>query len=366
MLIYYFAMWGLQNRWYIIKCDYFVFFAGKGVFFLLKCLECIIIYIIFAEEKLKFNVLKNTTMKKNNINNRKQRYNLFVEESARSLGGYMMTTEEMTRKQLEKFIVKIARQFVKSNCEKGESYKLVAETTEDAGEMLVISVEAFRATWSRAIMVNVYDFDAEDFTMWWSEKKAPKAAEDEQAEEAEEIPAEVVEYESENTTVYRHTTAEKVATIARTIAGAVGACFGSSLPVSDMAIDVNRFNKWCEGSSVADADASAPFWFAVRKQGSESGTRENCKARCKALGSPLYVLKVEREAAGLFSLSVRVSTRETAEEITAATIKRAENTADDAQAAESSAAVVPAAVDAIKAAFKRPLSIADGGAYKDK
>lgn len=54
--------------------------------------------------------------------------------------------------------------------------------------------------------------------------------------------------------------------------------------------------------------------------------------------------------------------KETAEEITAATIKRAEareeakeaeSTADDAQAAESSAAVVPAAVDAIKAAFKK-------------
>lgn len=184
----------------------------------------------------------------------------------------------------------------------------------------------------------------------------------EEKESAEETPAEEVEFIDNVTTAYHHTTAERIATIARTIAGAVGACFGSSLPVSDMAIDVNRFNKWCEGSSVADADASAPFWFAVRKQGSESGTRENCQARCKALGSPLYVLKVEREAAGLFSLTVRVSTRQTAEEITAATIKRAEareeakeaeNTADDAQAAESSAAVVPAAVDAIKAAFKK-------------
>lgn len=186
----------------------------------------------------------------------------------------------------------------------------------------------------------------------------------EEKESADETPAEEIEFINNVTTAYHHTTAERVATIARTIAGAVGACFGSSLPLSDMAIDVYRFKKWCEGRKVDGdgIDTAAPFWFAVRKQGSESGSRENCKNRCKMLGAPLYVLKVEREACGLYSLSVRVSTRETAEEITNATIKRAEareeakeaeNTADDAQAAESSAAVVPAAVDAIKSVLKK-------------
>lgn len=300
------------------------------IFFVI-CLECITFCCIFAVEKLKFNILKNTTMKKNNDNNRKQRYNLFVEESARSLGGYMMTTEEMTRKQLEKFMVKVARQFVKSNCEKGESYKLVAETTEDAGEMLVISVEAFRATWSRAIMVNVYDFDAEDFTMWWSEKKAPKAAEEEQAEEAEEIPAEVVENESENTTVYRHTTGEKVATIARTIADAVGVCFGSSFPASDMVHDLARFDRWQRGESTPDImDASAAFFFAVRKQGSESGRVSYVRERCKHLGAPVYVLKVEREEiAGLYTLKVRVSSPATGESVADAWEAKKEDNEDE-------------------------------------
>lgn len=396
--------------------------------FFAKCLERIIICCIFAVEKLKFNVLKDKAMKKSNINNRKQRYNLFVEESARVLGGYMMTTEEMTRKQLEKFMVKVARQYVKDNCEKGESYKLIAETTEDAGEMLVISVEAWRATWCRSILVNVYDYEAVDFTTWWSEKKAPKTEEETAEEEPAELfavngetfskgdrvtvetvdaydahtsteagiltgyasgqalaevttddgrrvyahfgsvkhaPAEVVENESECVTVYRHTTGAKVASIARTIADAVGVCFGSSFPASDMAHDLKRFDRWQRGESTPDImDASAAFFFAVRKQGSESGRVTYVRERCRVLGAPVYVLKVEREEiAGLYTLRVRVASPATGETVADAwEAKKEDNegengasmTAEDSAAPTSAAAeFVADAVASVKRYAKR-------------
>lgn len=68
---------------------------------------------------------------------------------------------------------------------------------------------------------------------------------------------------------------------------------------------------------------------------------------CQNKGRAAAVIEA-REAA------VNVSEgKEIAEDTPAATIKRAESTADDAQAAESSAAVVPAAVDAIKSVLKK-------------
>lgn len=68
---------------------------------------------------------------------------------------------------------------------------------------------------------------------------------------------------------------------------------------------------------------------------------------CQNKGRAAAVIEA-REAAANVS-----EEKESAEETPAEEAKEAENTADDAQTAESSAAVVPAAVDAIKAAFKK-------------
>lgn len=84
---------------------------------------------------------------------------------------------------------------------------------------------------------------------------------------------------------------------------------GSTLPAYDMAIDCETFTRWINGDSMgADyIDPAAAFWFAVRDMGSESGTRDHCRERCAVLGDPLFVLKVEREADGLFTLLVRAA-----------------------------------------------------------
>lgn len=129
--------------------------------------------------------------------------------------------------------------------------------------------------------------------------------------------SEEIENVSECTTVRRHATAGRVAEICKTIANAVSVCYGSSFPVTDMATDLDRFGAWCAGEDEYDVmEAAAPFWFAVRKRGSESGTREHVKERCKHLGAPVYVIKVEREEyTALYTVTVRVSSPATGEKV---------------------------------------------------
>ena len=119
--------------------------------------------------------------------------------------------------------------------------------------------------------------------------------------------------EAENVTTKEHATAARVATICETIAEAVGVTFDSSYPAADMVQDLNRFAKWQSIAADADdvIDPRAPFYFAVRRQGSESGTREHAAERCRVLGAPVYVVKVEREhneagafIAGRYSLTI--------------------------------------------------------------
>ena len=129
---------------------------------------------------------------------------------------------------------------------------------------------------------------------------------------------EEVEVLNECLTAYHHTTAARVAHICQTIAESVGVCYGSTLPAFDMAISLQQFGEWQTATTPDDEmNPAAPFFFAVRKQGTESGTREHCKERCRILGAPVYVIKVEREeAAGLFTLKVRVSSPATREHVT--------------------------------------------------
>lgn len=153
---------------------------------------------------------------------------------------------------------------------------------------------------------------------------------------AAERPAEEVEQVDECTTARRHTDAARIMQTAQVIAEAVGAFTGSTYPAHDIKTDCTRFAKWIEGEECETINPAAPFWFAVRKQGAESGTREYVKKRCAGLGAPVYVLKVERETLpGLFTLTVRVSSPATAAQIFEAATANSEPT-EPATAAEGS------------------------------
>ena len=47
-----------------------------------------------------------------------------------------------------------------------------------------------------------------------------------------------------------------------------------------------------------------PYYLAIRKQGTEGGTKSHVMERCKALGEPVAVLKIEDENDGRFLLSI--------------------------------------------------------------
>jgi len=273
-------------------------------------------------------------MKQNSNNNRnensKQRYDIIVRETAKTLGGWMMTTAEaLTLAQLEKLMVKIARDYVRYNIDnEDENYTIYAESADNEDAPTVLDVEAYRE--GRKIVHNVYDFTAATFTTWRGKKMTAaeiKAAREEVAREKEEaaeaeaemnqIPAEEVEPFGECTTRRRHCTAARVRELATVLAEAVGVTYASSFPASDMAIDCDTFDKWARFFTGCEyVDPAAPFFFAIRKQGSESGTRQHCRERCKVLGHPVYVLKVEREErADLFTLYVRVYSPTTGEEV---------------------------------------------------
>lgn len=135
-----------------------------------------------------------------------------------------------------------------------------------------------------------------------------------------------IERVDECTTKYNNVNAARIVESVLNIAEAVGLTYGSSLPAHDAKIDIIRFAQWMSGEAAEGLNINYPFFFAIRKQGSESGTREHCKSRCAVLGAPVYVIKVERKAADLFALYIRVSSHTAAAEVFAAA-----TAAEDAQ-----------------------------------
>jgi hypothetical protein len=109
-----------------------------------------------------------------------------------------------------------------------------------------------------------------------------------------------VETIDEKTTRQCHLTAAEVIEKCQKLADLMADFYGCHLIASDMVLSCQEFAGVCELLTVA------PFYFAIRKQGTESGTREYCRERCRVLGRPVYVLKVESEVDGLFTLTARV------------------------------------------------------------
>jgi len=150
-----------------------------------------------------------------------------------------------------------------------------------------------------------------------------------------------VETIDEKTTRQRHLTAAEVVEKCQKLADLMADFYGCHLIASDMVLSCQEF-----AECMKEEDTPAPFYFAIRKQGTESGTRSHCRERCRVLGRPVYVLKVEREAADLFTLTARVDPveREAREKVetpaTPADIESEAETITPAPAADSLAAKV--------------------------
>lgn len=172
------------------------------------------------------------------------------------------------------------------------------------GRYYLITREGLRIWWGR-LDQNTQQHAAADF-LDAIESEQRRREEYEQQHAAQYT--ETVEHNGHRVNIHHHQSADDVTRKARAIAEAVGLTYNSTYPAHDMAIDCESFAKWCNGSTDCEyIDPAAPFFFAVREQGSESGTKEHARERCNHLGAPVYVLKVEREqVAGLYRLSIKV------------------------------------------------------------
>ena len=62
----------------------------------------------------------------------------------------------------------------------------------------------------------------------------------------------------------------------------------TNLIISDMSICLSEFRQSIENKNFT-------FYFAIREMGAECGNKEHCIARCKSLGYPLVIAKIETE-----------------------------------------------------------------------
>jgi hypothetical protein len=189
-------------------------------------------------------------------------------------------------------LVKYGVQAYGVDCE--SEYNVIVKAEKTNGRYFFTTREGYRVAWS-TIDAEYLDHVCADFLAQLTD------------DEERTTPA-------ENVTKFEHLTAARVAELGRVLADGVGVAFDSTFPAYDMAISIDHFTKWQEVGRLADysTDPRAPFYMAIRKQGTESGTREHVIERCRVLGAPLYVLKVEREKAddggtlaGRFTLTVK-------------------------------------------------------------
>ncbi len=68
----------------------------------------------------------------------------------------------------------------------------------------------------------------------------------------------------------------------------VSAVCGFKYVTSDMVYSLNDLNKNMHSYK-------EPFFIAIREQGTESGHKEYCIERCKMLGYPLIIAKIEKD-----------------------------------------------------------------------
>ena len=67
----------------------------------------------------------------------------------------------------------------------------------------------------------------------------------------------------------------------------VSAVCGYKYAISDMVYSLNYLNENMHSFK-------EPYYIAIRKQGTESGCKEECIGRCKCLGYPFIIAKIEK------------------------------------------------------------------------
>jgi hypothetical protein len=76
----------------------------------------------------------------------------------------------------------------------------------------------------------------------------------------------------------------------------VSAVCGYKYVTSDMVYSLNHLNE--------NITYKEPFFIAIREQGTESGNKEYCLDRCKALGYPLVIAKIDKDRTFDYNMTI--------------------------------------------------------------
>ena len=79
----------------------------------------------------------------------------------------------------------------------------------------------------------------------------------------------------------------------------VSAVCGYKYVVSDMVISLGSLQH-----KIHSDDIKSAFYIAIREQGTEEGSKKNCIERCKGLGYPLVIAKIEADKVCDYNMTI--------------------------------------------------------------
>ena len=89
----------------------------------------------------------------------------------------------------------------------------------------------------------------------------------------------------------------KICRILTTAAQGVSAVCGYDYVLSDMVYSLNEVSKVIR-------DTDVPYYIAIREQGTECGNKAHCIERCKCLGYPLVIAKIEKDKVFDYNMTI--------------------------------------------------------------
>ena len=79
----------------------------------------------------------------------------------------------------------------------------------------------------------------------------------------------------------------------------VSAVCGYRYTTSDMVYSLKDF-----ADKMHSSQMNEPYYIAIREQGTESGNKEHCLDRCKGLGYPLIIAKIEADKVCDYNMTI--------------------------------------------------------------
>ena len=79
----------------------------------------------------------------------------------------------------------------------------------------------------------------------------------------------------------------------------VSAVCGYKYVTSDMVYSLKDF-----ADKMHSSQMNEPYYIAIREQGTESGFKEHCLDRCKGLGYPLIIAKIEADKVCDYNMTI--------------------------------------------------------------